>query len=103
MFVPNFMLFPKIAQWFHHIAVLFIVITIVCLFVCFVFAVLSPYAYTIGDLTSDEFQPHETGGIATQVKMPTTVKFVRIPFSEYFSNFEACICAYFSKNAHMIC
>ncbi|XP_072037790.1 LOW QUALITY PROTEIN: ubiquitin-like modifier-activating enzyme 6 [Amphiura filiformis] len=37
--------------------------------------VLSPYAYTIGDLSGDEFQPHETGGIATQVKMPKPATF----------------------------
>lgn len=37
--------------------------------------VLTPYKFTIGDTSSDGFQPYESGGIVVQVKIPTRVNF----------------------------
>ncbi|KAL3866603.1 hypothetical protein ACJMK2_043889 [Sinanodonta woodiana] len=37
--------------------------------------VISPYAFTIGDTTREEFGDYESGGIATQVKVPKTFQF----------------------------
>ena len=48
MFVPNFMLFPKFAQWFHHIAVLlfFHMVAIICIF-RYLLAIFTSYSETV--------------------------------------------------------
>ena len=47
--------------------------------------VMSPYKFSIGDTTGDEFQPYETGGIAIEVKVPFKVNFVSITRTRKFS------------------
>lgn len=45
---------------------------------CHKVKVLSPYQFSIGDTTGDEFQEYETGGIVIEVKVPVTVKFLSL-------------------------
>ena len=45
---------------------------------CDIFAVLSPYAFSICDTTNAQFGHFDNGGIVTQVKVPTLISFVSI-------------------------
>ncbi|XP_063956130.1 ubiquitin-like modifier-activating enzyme 6 isoform X1 [Lytechinus pictus] len=46
--------------------------------------VISAYKFSIEDTSGDEFQPYETGGIAIEVKVPVTVKF--LPLRDQLTN-----------------
>ena len=61
-----------------------------CNISCTIFSVLSPYAFSICDTTGDEFSAYEAGGIATQVKTPTTFSFVSTVKSK-FSEVMICV------------